>query len=103
MRSILLVVLLSAATPSYSHDWYTGLQNEAGQYCCGGSDCAAVPDRYVTPIPGGYRVDIPDFKGQSVHALVPNARARPAKEGGEYHICVVGHEVRCFFFPAPSY
>lgn len=90
------------------HDWYLGLHNEDGQLCCGGVDCGPVRDDEVTPVPGGYEVHVRDFsplgisKGR-IDAFVSNMRAKPAKEGGEYHLCFWGGEVKCFFFPAPSY
>lgn len=85
------------------HDWYSGLQNEKGEYCCGGNDCAEIGDQYVTPMKDGYLVNVPDFMSQHVQGFVPNARAKPAKQGGNYHMCIVSGEIRCFFYPAPSY
>lgn len=87
------------------HSWYTGLQNEQGQICCGGTDCGPLADSEVTPVPGGYQVHTKDFapKHIKIDAFVPNARAKPAKEGGEYSLCYWGGEVKCFWFPAPSF
>ncbi len=102
-RITLALVVATLPTSLWAHDWYSGLVNEAGQYCCGGNDCAEVADQYVTPMKNGYLVNVPDFFGKSVEAFVPSARARPAKQGGNYHMCVVAGDVRCFFFPAPTY
>lgn len=85
------------------HDWYSGLKNEKDEPCCGGNDCRAVSDEDVTPVPGGYDVHVPMFMGAPVRGFVPNIRAKPAKEGAEYHMCIVGGVIRCFFYPAPSY
>ena len=104
MRIVLAaLVALALVVPALSHDWYSGLQNEAGQYCCGGNDCAEIGDQYVKPVKGGYEVKVPDFFGKPVSGFVPNARAKPAKQGGNYHMCVVGGDIRCFFYPAPAY
>lgn len=99
---------LAAPTPTDAHSWYSGLHNEAGEYCCGGSDCGPVSDADVTPVPGGYQVHTwfdPMASGKAtwIQGFVPNVRAAPAKEGGEYHLCVVGGSIRCFFVPAPAY
>ncbi len=101
-------LFLALTPPAFAHSWYTGLHNEDGQLCCGGSDCAAIGDNEVTPVPGGYQVHVRDFSPLGVskgpiNAFVPNSRAKPAKEGGEYHLCYWGGEVKCFFFPSPSY
>ena len=100
---VIFSYLLDPVVPVPAHDWYSGLQNEAGEYCCGGNDCAAVPDQDVTPVPGGYQVHVPFFKSGPVAGFVPNSRAKPAKEGGQYHLCYWGGEIKCFFYPAPSY
>ncbi len=98
--TVIYLVMISGA---YAHDWYSGLQNEAGQYCCGSNDCAEIADQYVTPMKNGYQVHVPDFFGLPVDGFVPNARAKPAKQGGNYHMCVVGGVILCFFYPAPSF
>ena len=104
LLAVLLFVGLYAMTwPAQAHDWFTGLHNEKGELCCGGIDCGAIPEEDVTPVPGGYQVHVPNFKGWPVIGFVPNYRAKPAKEGGEYHLCYWGGEIRCFFYPAPSY
>lgn len=103
MLRILMAILIFTPLFASAHDWYSGLQNEIGETCCGGSDCAAISDEDVTPVPGGYDVHVPKFMGYPFRAFVPNSRAKPAKEGGEYHLCVVAGQARCFFFPAPTY
>ncbi len=109
MRIVLAVFVLAWPAVAEAHSWYDGLKNENEQICCGGSDCGPVDDRDVTPVPGGYRVHIQQFdpmasgSGPAIYTVVPNARAKPAKEGGQYHLCYWGGEVKCFFYPAPSY
>jgi len=103
MLGALFVGMVMTQPALLVHDWYSGLLNEKGESCCGGSDCAEISDEDVTPVPGGYQVHIPSFKGQALEAYVPNARAKPAKEGGQYHMCYWDHEIKCFFFPAPTY
>jgi hypothetical protein len=91
------------------HSWYDGLHNTDGEICCGGSDCGPVDDQDVTPVPGGYNLHITKFDpmasgtGPAIYTTIPNAFAKPAKEGGQYHLCYWGGKVKCFFFPAPSY
>lgn len=102
MKKLVLVLVLWTF-PVQAHDWYSGLKNELNQYCCGGNDCAEIADEFVTPVKGGYQVRVPDFFGKPVAGFVPNQRAKPAKQGGNYHMCVVGDDIRCFFYPAPSY
>ncbi len=95
-----------ATMPANAHEWYTAEHNEKGQACCGGRDCAAIPDTAVTPVPGGYNVHIPEgfIPGwPAINTFVSNVRAKPAPTNGDYHLCYWGDEVRCFFFPAPSF
>ncbi len=104
---VCLFVIPVMVPPARAHDWYTGIVNEQNQSCCGGSDCAEVADQYVDEVPGGYVVNIPAgawkiYQG-AFTAFVPDSRAQAAKQGGNYHLCIVGEMVRCFFFPAPSY
>lgn len=105
VASVLFAItfLILTEPRAHAHDWYTGLRNEKNQGCCGGLDCGPIAESAVTPVPGGYQVDTDDFKGIPIHTFIPNARAKPAKEGGDYHLCYWGGEVKCFFFPAPSF
>lgn len=99
-------LVIALAVPAKAHDWYTGLRNETGAPCCGGSDCADISDEYVRAVPGGYEVHLPTghrFAWPAIDAFVSDARAKPAREGGTYHLCWWGGEVRCFFFPAPAF
>lgn len=103
--SAAVAIWLAALTGEVrAHSWYEGMVNELGQRCCGGLDCGPVPEEDVTPIPGGYQIHVREFGWNKVKidAFVPNARAKPAKEGGEYHLCFWANEVKCFFFPAPA-
>lgn len=97
-----MMVLLG---PGHAHSWYTGMQDPiSGLSCCGGNDCAEIGDDEVTPVPNGYQVHVRQFMNVGpIEGFVPNEQARPAKEGGSYHLCVVQGAIRCFFFPAPSY
>jgi hypothetical protein len=104
---VALAVIPITGPPAQAHDWYSGIVNEDGLSCCGGSDCAELADQYVDEVPGGYIVDIPAgawkiYQGP-FSAFVPDSRAQAARQGGNYHLCIVGGQVRCFFFPAPSY
>lgn len=99
MRALLVLAVVSTlGGPAFGHSWYTGLQNEKGEGCCGEADCH--PDLDVKDVearPGGYFV-------RSLGTFVPAVRAKPAVEDdGYYHICVVSGEVRCFFYPNRGY
>lgn len=104
-----LVALLALCVPAQGHSWYAGLKNGDGEICCGGTDCGPVLDEFVTPVKGGYELRIPMFDptgsghGPPIYTTIPNSMAKPAKEGGVYHLCYWGNKVRCFFFPAPAY
>lgn len=107
MIPVLVVSIFSFVVPA--HSWYTGLTNQDGDSCCGGSDCGPIDDSQVTPVPGGYSVHVPKFdptasgSGPTINEFIPNSHAKPAKEGGQYHLCYWGGQVRCFFYPAPAY
>lgn len=108
MVRLLVLATLLLATPAEAHGWYTNLYNEAGESCCNGADCAEIPDSDVTPVPGGYQVHTLFFSpsytgGTPVTGFVPNSRAKPAKEGGSYHLCYWAAQIKCFFYPAPAY
>lgn len=104
----LLAILLLASAPASAHDWYTGLHNENGLTCCGGTDCAPLADGDVVERSDGYWI-------VSKAVLVPFSRAKPAlQEDGHYHACFYGTpELRnppephnmpaCFFTPPRGY
>lgn len=104
--TIFFVLGLLAIAGAEAHSWYTGLQNEKGWSCCGGSDCAPLADGDVKEVPGGYYI-------WSKMVFVPASRAKPAREeDGHYHACFYGdptsdgepHNMpRCFFYPNRGY
>lgn len=88
--------LIMLVSPAAAHSWYPAT-------CCGDRDCAAISDDMVTPVPGGYDVHA-IVDGTAVNGFVPNSQAKPAREGGEYHLCLKpDRSIRCFFYPAPAY
>jgi len=99
-RSVALAVLvLLVTTPNAgAHSWYTGLHNEKGEACCGGTDCGADLDvKDVEERPGGFYI-------RSLNTFVTSDRAKPAMEDdGYYHVCFWGGQVRCFFYPNRGY
>ncbi len=102
------VILAVWASGAQAHSWYTGLLNEKGEACCHDQDCGALPDGAVQEVPGGYQVDYEGPLGRRgptvIHAFVPDARAKPAREDdGYYHVCFWGGQVRCFFYPNRGY
>jgi len=98
-----MVALVLLTGPALAHSWYTDLRNEKAEPCCNGVDCFEIPDSDVTAVPGGYQVHTYGMSGEAISGFVPNARAQPAKEGGNYHLCYWGNQIRCFFYPAPSF
>lgn len=116
LLALTIVVLLAwMVSAAQAHDWYSGLQNEKNEACCGGSDCGPLPDGVVREVPGGFQVD---YEGAlpvgterivSLHQFVSRVRAKPSKEDdGRYHACAVGtmksgFDARCFFYPNRGY
>lgn len=102
------VILCVWASGAYAHSWYTGYQNSRKQSCCGGSDCAQLPDDAVHPIKGGYTITYlpPGFPNASqlkMPITIPNAEAQPGEDPVHYHLCIWGSEAKCFFTPAPGF
>jgi hypothetical protein len=94
--------LFAALAPSAAaaHDFYTTTRDPVTAHsCCGGMDCAPVPESEVRLAPGGY-LYLPTGE------LIPHARVQQAPDW-QFHRCkylgdVAGHrkgETRCFFAP----
>lgn len=102
----LLVILCLITTPALAHDWYSGLKNEKGDSCCGGSDCAPLIDGDVVELKNGYWIT-------SRRVFVPLSRAKPAlEEDGHFHACFwqkspvdpePANMPKCFFYPNRGY
>lgn len=94
----IMLVLVLVAVAAHAHSWYSGLHNEKGELCCGGSDCVADHDPAdIEERPDGYFI-------RSLQVFIPNQRAKPAQvDDGYYHLCYWGHEVKCFFYPPRGY
>jgi hypothetical protein len=87
-----------AVGPARAHDWYEGLTNAQGERCCGGKDCAPLPDGDVKEVPGGFLI-------RSIGINVPYA-ATQASPDSRFHACVwwtPKQEVKCFFAPMPEW
>jgi hypothetical protein len=80
---------------AYDADPYRGYhQLGTAVSCCGGRDCAPLPDQAVHAVRGGYVVDGWGF--------VPNSAAQPGPDPYHYHLCHSGPKFRCFLTPAPG-
>jgi hypothetical protein len=54
-RTVLTLLLVLGAGEAAAHSWYTGTHDPTtGFECCGGGDCAPIPDEAVREVPGGY-------------------------------------------------
>lgn len=101
MRSVVWAAVMAAfaflCAPASAHDWYSGLRNELGESCCGGSDCGPVPKTTVRIARTGYVVKV-RMGGVETEMLVPFARVRNSIDE-DFHACIWGGEIKCFFAP----
>jgi hypothetical protein len=111
---VILVVLVFAGlvyacAPVHAHDWFTGTHDpKTGFSCCGGTDCAILPDEAVRAVPGGYVIEMlppgfPNGNTISTPFTIPNERAAPGKDAAHYALCIWGKQYQCFFTPWPAY
>lgn len=106
MRYPIAICLLLLPLQANAHNWYSGVQNELKQSCCGGQDCAPLADGDVEEVPGGYYI-------WSKMVFVPQSRAQDSREeDGMYHACFWGtipnegeriNTPKCFFVPPRGY
>lgn len=102
------VFALGLSSPALSHSWYTNMMSPDGKRsCCGGSDCAQLPDAAVSAVKGGFVVwwlpkDFPGASTQTFPITIHNADAQPGEDPSHYHMCIYMGSVRCFFFPGAS-
>jgi hypothetical protein len=113
MRHLLALLLMSSSASA--HDWFTA-QNDpvTGRRCCGGTDCATVPQEMidsgaVTPIKDGFYVNLTvdqakhfnksATKSVSKHIFWTRVLPDQSKDpnGTGYALCIVSDEVQCFF------
>jgi hypothetical protein len=82
--------------PSRAHDFYTGLVDPVtGGRCCGGYDCAPVPQGVLHSVPGGIQVIMTAEQAKlvnrstslPVNVFVPAERIRPSPDG-QWHLCI---------------
>lgn len=99
---LVLVALFILATvfmfsrPAKSHEWLTGTTDPVtGNACCGGSDCATIPARWLIQEGDGYRVrltlaqtrHVNPQSSEPIDAFVPRKRIQPSQESN-YKLCV---------------
>jgi hypothetical protein len=108
MKKLKVIAIAGAAIILQAHSWYTGKTNDKGEICCGGTDCAELPDESVTNVEGGWWVSFHGefaFKGNiDIEEFVPFTFGQVADlESAHYSMCVVSGKIRCFFYPSPGY
>lgn len=73
-----------AALPVLAHGWYDPA-------CCSNQDCAPVPARSVTAVPGGWQVEVGPGDHPLIHApasyFLPYEDALISQDGA-FHLCV---------------
>lgn len=100
-RWTILVLVVAAivlwATGVFAHDWYTGLQNKAGEYCCNKHDFKPVR-AWVDPTDGLWHAMYPTKDGEVEYAIPPEIILPDDKnkEPFQAHLAVVYGKPRCF-------
>ena len=88
---VLPIALIYLASDSDPYRGFMQLGSKA--LCCGGQDCAALPDKDVRAVPGGY-----DVAGWG---CIPNENAQNGFDQ-RYHLCHSGPQLYCFLTPSPG-
>lgn len=94
-RAVVLAAMLAIlrTTPALPHDWYGPYKTPAGSSCCGGQDCHRLDKGDVRPVASGYAVKL-----GAAEIVVPFGRVT-ASEDEDFHICIWGGAIQCFFAP----
>lgn len=86
IRALLaLCVVGLVALPVFAHSWYD-------PDCCGGNDCAPIPDTAVTLTAEGWKVRLepgehPMVTRGPIEVIVPDEDVRPSRDAN-FHACV---------------
>jgi hypothetical protein len=92
----LLTLAFLACGKAYSHEWYTGKKDpKTLNSCCGGHDCSAIPQEWITEVEGGVRIRMTLQQAQQVNpaavspvdAFVPEERIQQSPDL-DWHACV---------------
>jgi hypothetical protein len=107
MTRLTLALMASLLGSASAHGHEDG-QQAYDRFCCNGDgmsgDCQPVPASAVSPIPGGYRIEL----APGVHRLVTKPHTFTRSQGdtrqsddGRYHVCLYPSEehLRCFYAP----
>lgn len=113
----LFVVAWLMLRPAAAHEWYTGKHDPSSGYqCCGGSDCAEIPQQMfdegaISPTSDGFDIHLSVAQAQHfnksstqpISAHLTWSRVQPSEKsdakGTGYSMCVWGGTVQCFFAP----
>jgi hypothetical protein len=89
--SFALSALVAQKSPTYSHDWYSGIRNPVtGVSCCGGQDCEPIDIGRVHETHDQFIIDGTWHFNKD--------EALPSQDGG-YHACIWAGKPRCLFVP----
>lgn len=99
-RTLLLSSACAAvvAKAASAHDWYTGLKNKAGEYCCSIHDFKPVR-AWIDPTDGLWHALYPTADGKMIEYAIPPEIILPDemnKEPFQAHLAVVYGKPRCF-------
>jgi hypothetical protein len=107
LASLVLTLVISGGEAT-AHGWYTSTNDPVtGFSCCGGSECAPIPDADVKEMQGGYTY-LPTGE------FIPYHRVQHSRDW-QYHRCSYrsnfinldqgifrAGDTRCFFAPQPN-
>lgn len=106
--ALALCILALAALPLFAHSWYDSA-------CCGGNDCAPIPDTAITLTPEGWKVRLepgehPMVTRGVIEAIVPDEDVHPSRDAN-FHACVrdqsspsnvMAEPIICLYVPDPG-
>ena len=104
----LILALVVVPSETVAHDWYAGTNDPAtGFDCCGGTDCAAIPDSDV-------KVTLDGYTYLPTDEFIPHLRVQHSHDW-QFHRCIYLSDfinldqgsfrmgdTRCFFAPQRS-
>lgn len=102
MRYIPFILISLAGTPAVAHDFYETYTQPSGAPCCGGDDCAPIPDSAVSIDPKAGTVTLTFKPGE--HPSFPNGGTVTSDRVGIHrspdigtHACAKPSRVFCVF------
>lgn len=97
--AIIWAAVIALKRPAHAHDWYAGLQNKRGEWCCNKHDFKPVR-AWVDEKDGLWHARYPNGDGTFTEYVVddPDTIVDDHKnlEPFQAHLAVMGGRVRCF-------